>query len=56
MTSIVKYLVEPNNYIEENKKQTPLYEHAGLHMVLRKIIGHDHILEKHNESKTFFLN
>lgn len=56
MTSVAEYLVEPNNTIQDNKKQIPLYEHAGLHMVLRKIIGHDNILEKNNESKNNFLS
>lgn len=51
MTSIANYIVEPNNEIEEKEKKVPLYEHASLHMVLKKIIGHDKILLKRNEGK-----
>lgn len=50
MTSVAEYLVQPTNKIVEKEKKIALYEHAGLHMVLRKIIGHDQILEKNNES------
>lgn len=56
MTKISEYLVKPNNVIEEKEKQVPVFEHAGLHMVLRKIIGHDQILIKNNESKNNFSN
>lgn len=50
MTSVAEYLVEPSNKIVEKENKIFVYEHAGLHMVLRKIIGHDQILEKNNES------
>lgn len=52
MTSVANYLVDPDNTILEKEKQVSVYEHAGLHMVLRKIIGHDQTLEKNSESKT----
>lgn len=49
MTSVSKYLIEPENKIEEKGKMVPVYEHAGLHMVLRKIISNDQILVKNGE-------
>lgn len=52
MTSVAKFLVDADNIIEEKEKKTAVYEHAGLHMVLRKIIGHDQILEKSSECKS----
>lgn len=55
MTSIANYLVEPSNEIEDKEKYVPLYEHASLHMVLKKIIGHDKILVKSNEGKIKFI-
>lgn len=56
MTSVAKYLVDSDNKIEEKEKKIAVYEHAGLHMVLRKIIGHDQILEKSSECKFKFIN
>lgn len=55
MTSVSKYLIDPKNKIEEKGKDVPVYEHAGLHMVLRKIIGNDQLLVKNNESKFLFV-
>lgn len=46
MTSIAHYLANPENNIEDKEKQIPVYEHAGLHIVLKKIIAHDQILLK----------
>lgn len=46
MTSIAHYLANPDNKIEDKEKQIPVYEHAGLHIVLKKIIAHDQILLK----------
>lgn len=52
MTSVANYITDSNNTIEEKEKKVPVYEHAGLHMVLRKIIGNDLTLAKNNESKS----
>lgn len=56
MTSIANYIVEPSNKIEEKEKKVPLYEHASLHMVLKKIINHDKILLSSNEGKNQIYN
>jgi sRNA-binding regulator protein Hfq len=56
MTSVANYLVDPDNTVLEKDEKIAVYEHAGLHMVFRKIIGHDQILEKNNESKTNFIS
>lgn len=53
MTSVANYIIDSNNTVEEKEKKVPVYEHAGLHMVLRKIIGNDLILVKNNESKLY---
>ncbi|CAI6354000.1 unnamed protein product [Macrosiphum euphorbiae] len=50
MTSVANYLIDPNNKVEDKDVKVPVYEHSGLHMVLRKIIGHDKILVKNNET------
>lgn len=50
MTSVANYLIDPNNKVEDKDVKVPVYEHSGLHMVLRKIIAHDKILVKNNES------
>lgn len=55
MTSVANYLIDPNNKVEDKDAKVPVYEHSGLHMVLRKIIGHDKILVKNNESMTHFV-
>lgn len=55
MTSIATYLIDSNNKVEDKDVKVPVYEHSGLHMVLRKIIGHDKILVKNNESMTNFI-
>lgn len=55
MTSLSKYIIEPKNKIEDNGKEVPIYEHAGLHMVLKKIIGNDQLLLKNGESKCLFI-
>lgn len=55
MKAIAEFLVDSSNTIEEKGKQVPLYEHAGLHMILRKLIAHDEVLMKNNKSKTNFL-
>jgi len=54
MTSVAHYLIDSNNKVEDKDVKVPVYEHSGLHMVLRKIIGHDKILVKNNESMTNF--
>lgn len=48
MTSIANYLVNPDNMLEENEKKIPVYEHSGIHLVLKKIIGNDQILMENN--------
>jgi len=50
MTSVASYLVDTSNKISDNDNIIPMYEHAGLHMVLRKIIGSDKILIKNSET------
>jgi len=55
MTSIANYLIDPDNKVEDKDVKVPVYEHSGLHMVLRKIIGHDKSLEKNNESMIHFI-
>lgn len=50
MISVANYLIDPNNKVEDKDVKVPVYEHSGLHMVLRKIINHDKILVKNNES------
>lgn len=54
MTSVASYLVNPDSTVLEKEKEVPVYEHAGLHMVLRKIIGYDQTLDKNSESKSNF--
>lgn len=58
MTSIAHYLANPDNNIVENEKQIPVYEYAGLHIVLKKIIAHDQILLKNKsegKSNLYFI-
>lgn len=55
MTSVANYLIDSNNKVEDKDVKVPVYEHSGLHMVLRKIIGHDKILLKNNESMIHFI-
>jgi hypothetical protein len=54
ITSVANYLVDPDNTILKKDKEMSVYEHAGLHIVLEKIIGYDQTLEKNNKSKTSF--
>lgn len=55
LTSVANYLANPINEILEEKKLVPVYEHAGLHMVLKKIIGNDKVLVKNSESKVVIM-
>jgi len=50
MTSIANYLIDPSNKVEDKGVKVPVYEHSGLHMVLRKIIVHDKSLVENNET------
>jgi len=61
MTSVANYLVNPDNMLEEYQKKIPVYEHSGIHVVLKKIIGNDRILMENNSNgknlkETFNLN
>ncbi|XP_025409538.1 uncharacterized protein LOC112682959 [Sipha flava] len=49
ITSVANYLVDPDNTILKKDKEMSVYEHAGLHIVLEKIIGYDQTLEKNNK-------
>jgi len=55
MTSVANFLIDPKNKIKDRIGKVPVYEHSGVHMVLRKIIGHDNILVEHNEGMTHFI-
>ncbi|XP_050528827.1 protein penguin [Daktulosphaira vitifoliae] len=50
MKTVADYIVDPNNQITDKDKQVPVYEHAGLHMMLRKLIGHDQVLADSEKS------
>jgi len=57
MTSIAEYVANSNNKIGEKDEYINCYEHAGLHIVLKKIIAHDQNLLKNNAgSKNKFIN
>lgn len=50
MTSVANYLVNTDNMLEEYNKKIPVYEHSGIHTVLKKIIGNDRILMENNSN------
>lgn len=55
MTSVANFLIDPKSKVKDRSGKVPIYEHSGVHMVLRKIIGYDKILAQNNEGMTHFI-
>lgn len=57
MTTVINFIFDPKNKLKDRfLGKVPVYEHSGIHLVLRKIIGHDKILAENNEGRhdTFY--